>query len=82
MYVCVCHAINERQVHQAVADGARSLSDLQAELGVATCCGSCAQTAQEYLPGGRYTQPAASAAQPARFTEVSRLAASPLSRVA
>ncbi|MER1966660.1 (2Fe-2S)-binding protein [Castellaniella sp. GW247-6E4] len=54
MYICVCNAISERQVQEAVAQGAQALSDLQASLGVATCCGHCAETAAEYLPGGRY----------------------------
>jgi bacterioferritin-associated ferredoxin len=53
MYVCVCNAITERQVRAAVDAGAASLDDLQFELGVATCCGCCAATAVEYLPGGR-----------------------------
>jgi len=54
MFICICNAITERQVQEAVADGANNLSDLQAQLGVATCCGRCAETAAEYLPGGRY----------------------------
>jgi len=54
MYICVCNAISERQVQEAVAQGAQTLSDLQAGVGVATCCGHCAETATEYLPGGRY----------------------------
>lgn len=54
MYICVCNGITERQVQEAIAGGARDLSDLRAELGVATCCGCCAETAVEYLPGGRY----------------------------
>jgi len=54
MYICVCNAITERQVRESVAAGAASLTDLQFDLGVATCCGCCAQTAQDYLPGGRY----------------------------
>lgn len=54
MYICVCNAISERQVQEAVAQGAQALSDLQASLGVATCCGRCAETATEYLPGGLY----------------------------
>lgn len=54
MYVCICNAISERQVQEAVAQGASELSDLQASLGVATCCGHCAEVATEYLPGGRY----------------------------
>lgn len=53
MYVCVCNAITERQVRESVAAGASTLADLQAELGVATCCGCCAETAHDYLPGGR-----------------------------
>jgi bacterioferritin-associated ferredoxin len=54
MFICVCNAITERQVKTAVADGATSLADLQGQLGVASCCGCCAETATEYLPGGRY----------------------------
>jgi len=53
MYICVCNAITERQVRATVAAGAATLSDLQFELGVASCCGCCAETASEYLPGGR-----------------------------
>lgn len=54
MYICICNAITEKQVVESVAQGSRTLADLQADLGVATNCGCCAETAQEYLPGGRY----------------------------
>lgn len=54
MFICVCNAITERQVQAAVAGGASSMADLQGQLGVAACCGCCAETAAEYLPGGRY----------------------------
>lgn len=54
MFICICNAITERQVQAAVSEGATSLSDLQGQLGVASCCGCCADTATEYLPGGRY----------------------------
>lgn len=54
MFICICNAITERQVQAAVSEGATSLSDLQGQLGVASCCGCCADTAIEYLPGGRY----------------------------
>jgi bacterioferritin-associated ferredoxin len=53
MYICICNAITERQVRACVDAGAASLDDLQFELGVASCCGRCASTACEYLPGGR-----------------------------
>ena len=54
MFICVCNAITERQVQEAVSAGAQSLSDLQAQLGVGGCCGCCRDTAVDYLPGGRY----------------------------
>lgn len=50
MYICICNAITEKTVIEAVNNGASTLGDLQAELGVASCCGCCAQTASEYLP--------------------------------
>jgi bacterioferritin-associated ferredoxin len=45
MYVCLCNAITEREVTAAVDLGARTLEDLQHGLGVATCCGKCADCA-------------------------------------
>lgn len=52
MYICVCNAVTERQVRACVAEGATTLEDLQIDLGVAMCCGTCADTARSYLPGG------------------------------
>ncbi len=54
MFICVCNAITERQVQTAVAGGVVTMSELQGELGIASCCGCCAETAAEYLPGGKY----------------------------
>ncbi len=52
MYVCICNAVTERQIHASVEQGSATLADLQFDLGVATCCGCCADTAAQYLPGG------------------------------
>lgn len=49
MYICICNAVNERRIHQAAAEGARTLADLQEALGVATGCGSCAEFAMDCL---------------------------------
>lgn len=49
MYVCVCNGITERQVRQAIEQGAASLSDLTEKLGVAAGCGSCAGFTEELL---------------------------------
>ena len=54
MFICICNAITEHQVLAAVADGSHTFGDLQASTGVGTCCGRCVETAEEYLPGGRY----------------------------
>lgn len=64
MYICICNAITERQVKAAVEGGAHTLSQLQAELGVASCCGTCADTAMDYLPGGQYGSRGTAASQP------------------
>jgi bacterioferritin-associated ferredoxin len=49
MYVCICKAVTDRQIRQAVELGARSLGDLKESLGVATGCGKCAPFAREIL---------------------------------
>lgn len=49
MYVCLCNGITETQIREAVSCGAESLLDLRLELGVAACCGRCADCAQQML---------------------------------
>lgn len=49
MFVCVCNAVTDRQIQESVAAGAATLTDLQASLGVATCCGCCADLASSFL---------------------------------
>ena len=42
MYVCICNAVTDTEIRDAVQNGARSLADIKATLGAATCCGRCA----------------------------------------
>ena len=49
MYVCLCNGVTEHQIRDAVSDGAGSLHDLRRTLGVASCCGRCAECAQEII---------------------------------
>jgi bacterioferritin-associated ferredoxin len=49
MYVCVCQAVTERQVREAVAKGVTSMRGLRQELGVASECGRCARCAHGIL---------------------------------
>jgi bacterioferritin-associated ferredoxin len=49
MYVCICNAITDREIRATVSLGARTLEDLQATLGVATCCRRCTDCARGVL---------------------------------
>ena len=49
MYVCVCKAVTDRQIHQAVGEGVCTLRQLRDRLGVAAGCARCAECARDVL---------------------------------
>lgn len=49
MYVCLCHGVTDRAIRQAAQAGVASVSELAHTLRVATCCGRCAELAQDIL---------------------------------
>ena len=49
MYVCICNNVTEKDIKRAVQGGACSMSCLQEELAVATCCGQCHSAAKSCL---------------------------------
>lgn len=49
MYICVCKAVTEKQIFQAVQAGAKHINDLKKELGVASECGRCSTCAKNCL---------------------------------
>jgi len=49
MYICICNAVTDRDIKQAVERGACSLNCLQDQLAVSTCCGQCADNARACL---------------------------------
>ena len=49
MYVCICKAISDQDIREAVANGADNLASIQAHLGAATNCGTCIEHAQEVI---------------------------------
>ena len=51
MYVCVCRAINEKDLKKAYAQGLDSLPELRREMGLGTGCGSCVNYTLELLKG-------------------------------
>jgi bacterioferritin-associated ferredoxin len=44
MYVCLCHGFTEKQVQQAAAQGACSISEIYRRLGETPQCGQCVCT--------------------------------------
>ena len=49
MYVCLCQGVTDRQIREAVEDGASTMRQLRKELGVAASCGRCAMHAKALL---------------------------------
>jgi len=49
MIVCVCNNVSEKEIRQAIELGATNMAALQADLGVATCCGSCQDCVRQVL---------------------------------
>ena len=49
MIVCVCKSVSDRKIRAAIAEGADTFDELQFELGVATCCGKCAESVREVM---------------------------------
>lgn len=49
MYVCLCNGITDRQIRQAVEDGASSMRELRQQLGVCGNCGRCGPEARDIL---------------------------------
>jgi len=49
MYVCVCNAVREVEIREAVEQGCRELDHLSAELGVGEGCGTCLEYAKAIL---------------------------------
>jgi len=49
MYVCICQAVTEKEIHAAIDSGVCSLEELQERLKVSTCCGACAASVEDCL---------------------------------
>jgi bacterioferritin-associated ferredoxin len=71
MYVCICHAVTDQEIRACIAEGARSMRELRAELKVATRCGKCACDVRALLKEQMRGSPRpafASASVPASFS--------------
>lgn len=55
MYVCICKALTEKDVHTAVSQGCNSVRELKRTLGLGSECGRCASCAHSMLRNARET---------------------------
>ena len=49
MYICICHAVTDAAIHQAVEGGVSSFRDLSSSTGCGTQCGCCVAQAREVM---------------------------------
>jgi bacterioferritin-associated ferredoxin len=49
MYVCVCNAVTEKQVYEAIGNGAKTFKALSNQLDVGKQCGACVGCTKECL---------------------------------
>ena len=49
MYVCLCKAVTDSDIHEAVNGGVRTMRQLARQTGCSSNCGRCAVTAAEIL---------------------------------
>lgn len=53
MYICICKAVTERQIHEAIDSGACTRKDISACLKAGTGCGKCNPEINSLLRRGR-----------------------------
>lgn len=49
MYVCLCLGVTDRDIRQAVADGAQSVKEVNSILGTAKQCGKCGMMTRDIV---------------------------------
>lgn len=49
MYVCICRAVTEHEIRDAIELGAHGMPALRRQLGVSTECGKCAAEVRRIL---------------------------------
>jgi len=49
MYICICHAVTDSAIRQAVGEGVNNFRDLSFNTGCGTQCGSCVQLVREVM---------------------------------
>lgn len=63
MYVCICNAVSEKDVHRCVAAGACSTRQVKKACGWQPGCGSCTARLAEVIDRARVEVPVAAVAE-------------------
>ena len=63
MYICLCNALSDLQIKQAILDGARRPRDVYAACGCRAQCGACARELLGIIRDGAPAAPEAIANQ-------------------
>ena len=58
MYVCICQAVRDAEVRQAIAAGVDDVDQLGEQLGVGLSCGCCREAAQTLIDEHLHTSSA------------------------
>jgi bacterioferritin-associated ferredoxin len=56
MYVCICNAVTDRAIREAVHQGVESIEQLTAQTGCAGTCGCCRELAVSIIDETRAQQ--------------------------
>jgi bacterioferritin-associated ferredoxin len=49
MYVCVCRAVTDKDIRNAMEEGATTVRELKEKLKVTESCGSCLETVRDLV---------------------------------
>lgn len=49
MYVCICNSVTDHEIKKAARQGISTMQELSEKLNVATCCGNCAECANNIM---------------------------------
>ena len=61
MYLCICKAVSDQQIRQAIREGVRTVGEISTRFGAGTECGKCLESMSEYVDACLAAPPAASA---------------------
>ena len=65
MYLCICKAVSDQHIRQAIREGVRTVGEISTRFGVGAECGKCLDSVSEYVDACLAAPPAVSDPDPA-----------------